>query len=242
MGMQLKWGTYAFPAGGVKVTSRQQIVRDSAGVPWKEVRSITADGYLEAVGQAACTTAQLALEAELAKPFKDLIFYRDDGGQSATLLTNADSITGVVISDGPNFQDVMGPEYVTQRHFVFTAEADYFVTRHNGILDWTETVSTSGGGPLFVCKPAIEGPPQRQMVYQQTPCVASQSGYAVGSVGYPVPPGPIWSFALKNSPDIKRTAPKKMGLSGYTEWRIDWSYTFEWPFPLFGLPNPWPLG
>jgi len=239
--MQLRWGQYRWPVNGVGVTSARKVVRGSDGVPWKVTDTITADGYLEAVGQAALTAAQQEMERELSKHYRDLVFERDDGQASATLLNNAASIGGVFITDGPNFKDVKGPEYVTQRHFDFTAEAEYVARNAPAITEWSESVRIEGGGPLYACLPAIVGPSQRQMIYQLEPCMAVQQGSATGSYGYPPVPGPIWPFALARKPVIGRTSPQKVGRRGYTEYKVDWTYQYCWPAPLFGFPTLWPV-
>lgn len=242
--MYLRFGTYQWPVNGVRVTSQRAIVRGADGLPWKYIDRIKADGYLEGTTQAGLSTSSFEMKEVLKRSFQDLVFMCDDGSQSDTLLTNSDSLTGVVITDGPNFNDSTGPEYVNQRHFEFTAEADYLFNGSSSrfYLDWSETVSISGGGPLYTVMPALFGPPQRQMIFERTPCVAVQSGFAVGATGYPAEPRPIWPFALKNSPEIRRTSPKKLGRANYTEYRIEWNYQFEWHSPLFGFPTLWPKG
>lgn len=239
--MQLKWGTYPFPVSGVKVTSGRKVERAKDDLPWRYIDKLNCDGFLEGTSQADLTAKQLALEAALLRPFRDLVLVQDDGSASATLLSNADSITGVVVTDGPNFADTAGSEYATQRHFTFAAEADYPFpqTGPRTILEWSETVAVSGGGPLYVCKPALVGPPQRQLVYEQTACLATQTGFAVGRSDYPLVAPPLWPFALKEAPEVRRKDPTKRGQS-YTEYRIEWSYSFEWPFPLVAAPTRWP--
>lgn len=228
---------------GVKVTSARQIERGKDGVPWRAIDQLKCDGYLEGSGQADLTTKSLALERALAVPYRDLILYRDDGGRSATLLTTADSIGGVVITDGPNFPDVLGAEYVSQRRFEFTGEADYLLpgTLARTLIDFGETVTVRGGGPKYVVRPALQGPPQRQLVYQATPCAATQRGFAVGATAYPTPPGPIWPQAENPAERaVTLVDPKKLG-RGYTGFRVEWEYTFEWVAPLAGRPHRWPL-
>lgn len=237
----MKYGTYSCPANGVKVTSQRDIQRDKAGVPYQYTDKVRCDGYLEGAGQAALTAAENGLKAALKKPFQDLIFMQDSGAESATVLKQAGSITGVVVTSGPHFQDVAGSEYATQRHFVFEAEADYPMTGVVGsrLVEYRETVRTSGGGPLFVVAPAIEGPGQRQQVYELTPCTVVQSGYAVGFAAYPVPPAQLFPFALAEAPDIVEVSPDKMGANAYRLWRVEWSYKFVWPTPLVGVPTLW---
>lgn len=240
--MKLKYRTYEWPVNGVRVTSSRKVERGKDALPWRYIDTLNCDGYLEGSSQADLTDKQRAMTVALMRPGGKLTLLRDDGADSATLLDNASSITGVVVTDGPNFPDADGPEYVTQRHFVFTAEADYYARGTNALtlLDWQETISITGGGPLYVVRPALYGPPQRQKVYEQTPCQVVQSGYAVGLVRYPTPPPQLFPFALKMTPEVRETTPTKRG-NGYTEYRIDWTYTFEWPLPLFAHPTPWPI-
>lgn len=245
MAMQLKYGTYAFAAGGVKVASSRKITLDARKVPITFDDSIECDGFLEGVGQNALSTAEAALKTALALRNKDLVFLCDDGSQSSMCLLNAGSITGVRVTDGPHFHDVVGPEFVSQRHFKFTAEADYKYsgTKRTTIIEWGETLSFSGGGPLYVTLPALIGYPQRQMVYERTPCKAKQKGFAVGYGGdttpaYPDPAPAIWPFALVSSPDTVYFHPIKMG-DNYTNWRMEWEYTYEWPDFLTGTPTLW---
>lgn len=243
--MQLMFGSYAWPAGGVKVTSSRKPILNAAGIPYTFDDAIECEGYIEGTGQNDLSTKQSALEAALRLRDKDLVFLCDDGSRSATCLLTANSITGVRITDGPHFQDVNGPEYVSQRKFKFTAEADY---RYEGVnrttlIDWSETLTFSGGGPLYITKPGLVGLPQRQMVYERTPCLAKQKGYAIGFGGdtapaFPEPAAPIWPFALKTSPDATYTHPKRKG-GKYTDWKIEWEYTFEWIDFLVGVPTLW---
>lgn len=239
--MKLKVGTYEWPVNGVKVTSDRLIERDKAGEPFSFTDIINADGYIEAEGQTALTTAQNEMMRELLIPFRDILFLCDDGSNSATVLTQRNSITGVVVTDGPHFRDVVGPEYVSRRHFTFKAEADYYYPGRlpRDILEWRETVSISGGGPLYLVKPALSGPPQRQLLVEQTPCVATQSGFAVGFRDYPAVPGAIWPFALKQKPQINRQDPDKKGQRNYIRYRIEWSYSYEWTGRLEGVPTLW---
>lgn len=240
--MQLRYGSFYFPVNGVKVTSTRQVERGKDGVPWRAIDRLQCDGYLEGAGQAALSALTVLLERALATPYRDLVLVRDDGGPSATLLTNADSITGVVVTDGPHFPDVIGAEYVSQRRFEFTAEADYPLPGvfARTLLDFGETVRIQGGGPKYVVRPALVGPPQRQLVYERTPGRAVQQGFAVGATAYPTPPGPNWPQALSQSPDVTLKDPVKRGRR-YTDFRIDWEYTFDWVEPLVGVPHRWPL-
>ena len=240
--MQLALGTYFFPVNGVMVTSNRKIQSGEDEIPWLVVDSLHCDGYLEGVGQNNLTTLQNQFMTVCATPFKDLILFNDDGSRSATLLTNSTSRTGVIVRDGPHFEDTYGSEYAVQRHFKFTAEADYILPTVTArtLHAFEENITISGGGPRYEVFPALVGPPQRQLIYEQTPCIATQSGYAIGIKGYPFMPGPLWPFALRGTPDQKYVSPKKFGRN-YTSYRIEWSYSYVWTTSLVGVPNRWPL-
>lgn len=109
----------------------------------------------------------------------------------------------------------------------------------SAVNKFTETVRTWGGGPVFVFLNALNGPPQKQLVYPQTPFEAAQSGSATGMFAYPPVPPPIWPAALFESPVITEIAPKRKGL-GWEEFTVSWSYKFKSVTPLNdGLPNVW---
>lgn len=239
--MQLIYRSYSFKVNGVKVTTQQVTNLTDARVPYSVTNSLTCDGYLEGSGQSGCTTEENALRAALAVNFGDLTLKQDDGSNSATLLDNYSSLSGVVITAGPSFMDAMGPEYVNQRHFVFTAEAEYILTGSNFLWkSYEETVAYSGGGPLYIMKKALNGPPQRQLIYQQTPYIAMQTGRAVGFRSRPATPAPIWPFALMEAGSVNWKSPRRQGGS-YIDWEVDWSYHHEWHAPLIGAPRLWPL-
>lgn len=241
--MQLKYGSYAFPANGVLISTRIEALRNDGNQIYAYKHLWDVEGWLAASGQAALTAAQSSLVVALQRQRQDLIFYHDDGSESATTLKNANSITGVIITNGPHFGSTKGNEYATERHFAFGAEAEYAVA--NGgqlLLDWVEDVNVSGGGPVYIHLPAINGPAQKQLLYQQMPYQATQSGSARGYRQFPTPPAPLWPAALKKAPDIRRTSPKKRGPGKFEGFAITWHYEFESVAPLVGLPHSWPGG
>lgn len=250
--MQLKYGSYAFNANGTEITARTETVRNEAGAPYKQRRSLHVAGYMEISGdtvaaqQADCTTKMNALEAALAKPFQDLIFYQDSGAESATSLRNSDSIGGVVVTAGPHYPDgIKG--YTSVQRFEFTAEAEYYILAEAGLsanitLSFEETLKFSGGGPRFIYKESIVGPPQRQKTCDQTVYRVTQTGRAVGLRGYPSPAAPIWPANLLQAPDIDRIGPDRMGWTdprSYEGFGITWSYDYGSAVKLIGAPTLW---
>lgn len=237
--MQLKYGGYSFPVNGCNVRSRTEIVMNAAQVPYKYKGIIEVDGWLTGSGQSAISSAMRTLQSALAVPYRDLILYQDDGAESATIMKNAGSITGVVITRGPDFPENRGSEYATTRYFTFTAECEYPLPNAGTVLlEFQETLTFSGGGPLYVCKRAINTGPQRQLVCPQDAYRVVQQGRSVAFAVTPVYPPPTWPFALKQAPDIKRISPGRLGPS-QVNIGVEWTYMFESVTPLVGAPNLW---
>lgn len=237
--VQLKYGSYAFDANATTLTSSSRTRVNEGGQQLSLVRSFSVQGYLSADGQAAVTTAMNALKAALATPYQDLTLLTDAGASSSDLLLNAGSLTGVLVTEGPTFGDSRGAEYATVRSFQFTAQAEYPVTGSQRLLvSFTESLSFSGGGPLYAVRRAINGPPQRQLIYPQTEYRCVQQGMAVGYRAYPVPPAPKFPQALRESPDVRQRSPRRMG-NGYAEYPVEWTYVFESAGPLSAAPTLW---
>lgn len=240
--MLLKYGTYSFDSNAVVIGTHVETLWNEGGQAYAQQHTWDVEGWLSASGQAALTAAQEALETVLKIQRRDLILYQDDGTtESATVLKNTGSITGVKITGGPVFDSTRGSEYATERHFTFTAEAEYPVTGAAGLLlTWTETISSSGGWPTYIHRPSLNQPPQKQQLYFQEPYTATQKGTAVGYRRYPEPAAMLWPFALKRSPVFDREAPKRRGPEKFEGFAISWSYEYESATPLIGLPHTWP--
>lgn len=237
--MQLKYGSYSFPVNGCNVMARSETMLNAAQVPYAYKGIIEVTGWLTGSGQTAISQAMTALKTALAYPYRDLILYQDDGSESATIMKNSGSLTGVYIIKGPDFTENRGSEYATTRAFSFTAECVYpFSNASSVLVDFQESLTFSGGGPMYVCRRAINTGPQRQLVCPQDAYRVMQTGRSEKFGSAPVYPPPIWPSALKQNPDIKRITPKRMGGS-YTNFVVEWNYVFESPTPLVGAPNMW---
>lgn len=240
MTVQLKWGSYAFDAGSVAITTSVETVRNEYGRPYKQRKRISCDGTLTGSSQSAVDTAIAALDAALKVPYQDLTLYLDGGGESSTKLSNSDSLSGVVIVSGPDYPSSEGGEYVNKRRFTFAAEAEYALSgTSNWLVSWSESLRFSGGGSLYVLKPAIIGPPQKQRLIEQTPYHATQSGEAVGFLAYPRPARPIWPADLVRAGEPEYIAPKRVATRRYEGWTVRWNYEFASASPLVGLPTLW---
>ncbi len=240
--MQLRYGSYSFDAGACKLATSSETAWNEGGQPISQKRRIDVDGFLSGNGQAAISVLMSALATALARPYQDLNFYHDDGSLSATALNNAASITGVRIVAGPNFPDWKGNEFGQFRRFTFSAEAEYPLTNTQNLLAmFRERMTFSGGGPIYGFKMALNGPPQRQLIYPFSVFRATQEGEAIGYRAYPTPPVPRWPNNLKQSPNQSLDAPRRAGKipASYQNYPVSWQYEFESASQLSGFPNLW---
>jgi hypothetical protein len=237
--MQLKVGAYSFLANSLWVTSQEEVLKtQEANLPYGWRVRLMVTGFLTGTSQSDLTTKQNALQLALRIPNQNIIFYQDSGAISATKLLVANSITGVII-EKVSFPGMRANEYVNERQFTFEAYAEYPLNpRLNYMMSYSESVMTSGGGPIYIHKNALNGIPQKQQLYPATAYVATQHGSAVGYRSYPPFPGPIWPGAQKHAPVITRTAPRRNGY-GLEQYTVEWQYTFESASVLVGLPNIW---
>ncbi len=237
--MQLKYGSYAWAANSVTIATDIQETWNEGGQLLERTWRAHVTGYLAVNGQADCTQQMSAMDTALKVPYQDFVLLQDSGAQSATLLLNSGSITGVRVTHGPNFPKSDGAEYATERYFEFDVEASYpmsFAT--NFLVRFRETLEGWGGGPQYNVLPALNTPGQRQLIYPLVPFEGVQRGEAVGYLAYPPALPPIWPFALNEPGKITRRDPQRRG-KGYSEYPVSWEYHYKWPFPLVGFPNRW---
>lgn len=204
-------------------------------------RSWQISGQLQANDYLSLQIAKAVLEAAYSQPYPDLILWHNDGVTVHDSILNAGSTSGVRITNGPSYPTGKGAEGGTFRSYTITAEATYEAAAANAELleSFQETVSRSGGGRRRVVIDTVDDAPVAQLLNRRTKYKATQSGQAVGRYGYPPIPPPIWPGEENEAErSITSVGPRREGrnLTGYS---VSWSYVFESPEPLDGLPNVW---
>lgn len=248
--MQVRIGGYLFPAGGVNVDYRVQVVDDARGVPSSERHVLTLTGSLIPTSTAGTTSQQLEIQSqtlELERAVRrvklpDVLVFRDDGG-FAFGLRNVGSLNGVKRREGPSYPNSDGAEYVNYRTFVLVFEAEYPILAGGGgsiLVAFREVVAFRGGGPVRGWSRPVNAPPIRQTLYTHSPFEAVQQGTATALGTWPVPPGPIWP-ALRDTPldggEPSFESPQQ-GPRG-VQFTVAWNYRFSSDRPFTGRPNLW---
>lgn len=197
-------------------------------------------GVMLGFGPVALAAQQILMEQAYQIPFQDFVLVDTTTGAVLQSLRNNGSISGVRLIKPPSFPKGDGAEFATGRTYEIIAQAEYELNAPTGLSDYSETVSYGGGGPAFGMVTCISGPPVKIVMAESVPYTATQTGYAVGRLGYPFPNAPIWPDALANAGTIEKASPKRNGFS-FRDWRVSWNYSFTSAVPLVADPALWEL-
>jgi len=234
-----KYGSYQHAANEVAITVNRTALRADNGVIRATRVSIGLRGRYQADTQAGITSGLSGLEAAYTDGRGDFGLYLDDGTLTQHYIRAADTAGGIRIMKAVSYPVGDSAEYVTYRNFEVELEAD--VLTDVGILDWRETITVSGGGPMVIWLEPLNGAPQAQLVKQQTTYKATQSGSATGHLGPVTPPDPLWpAFYQKNKSSASSTSGKRNGPRNapfYTDFVTTWNYAFESNIPFEGNPT-----
>jgi len=242
--MYLKYGNYQHAANEVSVVISKQGLFTEAGIGRGVRERWNIQGRLQAADQTSLTTAIEVLAAAYGLPAQDVGFYLDDGQPTSHVISSAATNGGVRVVVPPSFPEGKGAEYSTFRNYTIALEAELLDPRA-ALLSWSEVLSFKGGGPQFAFLQPINGLAQKQLLKQATTFHATQSGHAVGYLGYPLPAAPIWPEAEHvDQREVRYELPQRMGPPGsatYTQFKVSWSYSFEDAGALVGSPTAWPI-
>jgi hypothetical protein len=244
--MQLWYGAAYLPVNGANTSVRYRTILSDAGRPVRYVGMIDVVAYLEGNGQAELTALELAFNAALMVPYRDLVLKQDSGAASGTRLVNSTSLSGVRLTDGPNYTNQAGDgEYVIQRVCRFTMEASYLIANaQNAVLSFEESITFMGTcGPETSWRMLVNASPVQQVVFPSTTQRVIQMGRAVGHTKRPTPPGPRWPYPIEKVTrrKIGYGSPKREGPNSLIEWAVTWSYEYESAMPLVAFPNAPPM-
>lgn len=199
-------------------------------------------GVKKADDAASLTTALLALETAYSSDGGDIAFHDNSGNLTRHFMLSSSTVDGVQVKDfrylpgNPRIWG-SGTEYVNMRSYRIILEG-LLIDSPLNVVFWKESVMGIGtGGPKFIYKGALTGPPQKQLIQQQTAFQAVQEGYAVGYIDYPFPATPIWpQHEHLQRRRLTKLTPK-FGAVQNTLFPIRWHYEFESSAQLIGSPS-----
>ena len=223
--MFIQYGNYRHAsAEGSFVLTRDFVVGDRGFVNGVTERW-DIRGRLEAPNRAQLTTELVALETAYSVGGLDLMFIDVDGvTPTAHNLISANSITGTRITNF-NYVDSRNAEYSTFRHYAISIEADFNLSPLGTIESFQDSLTfTSTGGPRFVVRTTLNGPPVRQQVAAFTPVQAVQTGSATSRFSQPNPADPI--YTLDEQFDRRQVTTTRSRNEGRTSFTTNWTYTY----------------
>lgn len=239
--MMLVVGRYQFPANAAAVTSRVVgLDRAENGRPLRTTLAIDVTATIFCSGQADAAAKETAVRAALLIPYQDVSLLMDDNRPSALTLLNRTSLSGVVVTSGPDFTEAAGPEYVVCRRLKFSAEATYLVpTQGTGLVSYRDSLTIQGNGlERRNWRFPLNARPIRQVVSPYSLITVTQSGTAVGHLARPTPPAPLWpQYLVNEARAITEGDSQPMG-NIFVNWPVSWNYVFESDRPLTGRPPP----
>lgn len=240
MTMVLAYGAYRHPEGTVAPTIERATKYSNGMQPEATIETWTIDGTLYGNGAAAIDSLLSQLIGAYNVLGQDLIWYREDGvTPSQHVLRASDTIDGQLrIKVLPSFPEGRGVEYVNKRKYKIVVEAELPLPAAGFIYhDYKEKLSFTGGGPVYGWVQCAVGAPEYQTWRQQSTYTVVQSGHAIGYLGVPPVPDPIWpAYERTHLRRGDEESPKKVG-NGYTEYPVWWEYHFESDVPLIGQPT-----
>lgn len=213
-----------------------------------EVHYVTLHTILTESTQAALTTAIQAHEAGVRQQNGDLIFYEDDGTETAHKIVNSQT------RDGLTFKGLSYPGYFpnfwgASSEYAEGAALRYVVSQHqaevldveDNILAYWQGYKFNTGGYDYAVVEALTGLPQIQLTKQQAKAWLIQRGYAIGAFANPNPASPLTTInPMPGRSWIDYETPMDQGRVNNMTFRTSWSFYYEANGSLAAVPSPNP--
>lgn len=238
--MKYKYGSYEHDENEVLLTvSRQPVYQSGFMQRVKIIHDI--QGFLKpsAATQAAIKTKIEALRSAYSYGGRNAALYHNDGSISAHALLANTCIGGTRVTR-LDFPKGTPGEYATIRSYHITVEGEQWANEAQDVLEFSESLSSEGGLPLWQWSQPIEGDPVAFQLTETDVYRVTQSGRAVGRLTWPDPPAPIFSGSnvklMQNTITRENPTRDRWTYNGYS---ISWTYVMESSQELTGKPNVW---
>lgn len=243
--MIFSYGTYRHALYEAGLSVQRQTLFSPSQIQRSIVERWTIQGLLQADTQEGLLAAVQEMIDAYSVQAQDAVLYLPDGvTPTPHQLISSQTVGGVRVTQQPSFEQWRGGELGLYRSYTIALEAELpSADPAAQLLDWQETLTFVGGGPLFIYLATLNGLPVYQQTQQFTTYKVSQTGRAVGFMGWPLPPYPIWPAAEHQEQRLlSRSTPRRVGAStgaADIEWEVTWGYQFESSLALVGTPTPW---
>jgi hypothetical protein len=251
--MYFKYGSYQHATNEVGFTAAVSGEFSSQKTEWSTTHtwSITGELLQGSMSASEFQTAVGNLVAAYQDHYQDAGLYFDDGTPTVYNVVNTSTVGGVLVTQKPALTSFQGAAY--GNFFPYSISLQFILpstSTWGTIKEWVETVRWHGtGGPHWLMQGSLTGAPEPQQTQLFTPMSAVQSGRAVGTTGYPVPPLPLWSlWEHLDQREMELSSPLVLGPVGgggaaAIDFAVSWSYFFEAPLAinLVGSPHSRPV-
>ncbi len=242
MSIVVQYGSHTHAVGEVEYSIQRTAILSDAKTPVKERVQIDVSGMLTGSSVADIDAKVESIKAAYAIDGQDFII------RSGSLVLDVSLISsqaegGTRVIQRPSFPNNKGGAYTTFLPYALTIEAELPIDDPiTSIKSWRESVSFTGGGPLFGMLETRVGRPQPQLLTRHTIYRAVQEGQAVGNYVRPSAALPLFPSAQIKMPNITKISATPVGLGNSTVFinpGIRWRYEFESATPLVANPNNW---
>lgn len=221
--------------GAANVTWGRQVALDAAARPvGYDCRVDVGKAMIGCAGEADAAIKMALVETALNTYGADLYF---DAGRAVL----SSQTLGGIVPTGPVWLNDPGGNGIS--FISFSCSFAWTVLRADAadLVDFSETVSVQGGEPLLVLRNTLNVGPVVQPTVPLQGWRATQTGRAVGLRARPNPPAPIWP-ALLYDKTFTAVSARRVGVRGYRDFGVQWTYQFVSAAPLVAAPNEWLTG
>lgn len=222
---------------------RRSALLTDAQTPYAERIEVDLVGELVGTSVSDINTKVAALIAGYAYGGSDFKVVNDSGTLLRLSIASSGTLGGIRIIRPPSFPSNKDGAYATFMPYQISLQADVPVTNPDTVLvSFQETLSFSGGGPVYEYLETRVGPPQRQRVTDQSVYMATQEGSAVGLYNIPTIPSAIWPANQVRNRSVSAIGGKLVGSGAnrrYMYKGVRWRYEYKSASPLYGEPHHW---
>ncbi len=241
--LQIAYGSYTHAVGEVELSFRRSAVSGASETPYAERIEIDLSGTLIGNGIADMNAKVNALIAGYAFDGNDFKVLDQDGLLQRLSVASSGTLGGIRITRPPTFPTNRDAAYVTFLPYQIGLACEVPIASPETVLvSFEETLSFTGGGPVYDYLETRVGVPQKQLLTRRSVYQATQTGSAVGLYNIPLVPNAIWPTLQNRAPSISKKGGRLVGSGNNRRYMfkgVRWNYTFKSAVPLFGTPNNW---